>query len=104
MREPLSKATRHVPEIAHLPASTLRALFEPERDIDVYASLVRSIEHLFAFDQAIVLEDVGDCWNCAAAFPSELRDVRWPHGPLSDELAAGPVPARRGHADLQACN
>jgi c-di-GMP phosphodiesterase Gmr len=91
----------HVSEIAPFPLRALQALFAPERDDDPCASVIRSLHDVIAFDQALVLEDGGEHWQCAAAFPTELSDIRWLRGPFFDEIAAGGVSARDNSADLQ---
>ena len=91
----------HVSEIALLPVRALQALFEPERCDDPYASVLQGIHEVVSFDQAVVLEDVGECWHCAAAFPQGFSDLRWLHGPFFDEIAAGGVSATAQSAGLQ---
>jgi hypothetical protein len=95
------EAILHVTEIAHLPLRVLQALFDFGRDADPYASLLETIQAVVSFDQALVLEDAGECWQCAAAFPPELCDLRWLHGSFFDEVASGAVSVRRSSADLQ---
>jgi c-di-GMP phosphodiesterase Gmr len=90
-----------VSEIAPLPMRALQALFDPERDDDPHASIFQSIGGIVPFDQAVVLEDADERWQCAAAFPRELADVRWSRGPFFDEIAAGAVSGKCSSAGLQ---
>jgi cyclic di-GMP phosphodiesterase Gmr len=89
-----------VTEIAHLPLRALQALFDPGRGENPYASLLQSIGAIVPFDQALLLGDAGEYWECAAAVPLELCDLRWLHGSFFDEVASGTVSARLSRADL----
>ena len=91
----------HVSEIAHLPLHAVKTLFDPERDDDPFSTIIRSVRDVFDFDQAVVLRDTGDGWQCAAAFPPALRALRWSRGPFFDEVAAGRISATCGRHHLQ---
>jgi c-di-GMP phosphodiesterase Gmr len=90
-----------VSAIAHLPLRALEALFDPDCDDDAFLTVIRCLHDAFAFDQAVLLEDDGGRWQCAAALPHELGNLRWMRGPFFEEIAAGRISATCNSEDLQ---
>jgi diguanylate cyclase (GGDEF)-like protein len=89
-----------VSEIAHLSLRVLEMLYDAGQDGDAFLTFVQSIRDVLAFDQAVLLEEAGDGWQCAAALPRELRELRWLPGSAFDEVAAGRTWATCGSQDL----
>jgi hypothetical protein len=65
-----------------LPMRTLDALLATEHDGDPFAAIFDTLQDVFGFDQALVLDHDQDIMRCAAAQPPALAAL-W--------LAAGPV-------------
>jgi hypothetical protein len=57
----------------HLPMRALDALLNAEHDGDPFVVIFESLQDVFGFDQALVLEDP-DVLRCVAAHPS----AAWP--------------------------
>jgi hypothetical protein len=92
--------TVRVSEIVHLPLRVLETLFDAGHD-DPFLPIIRSIRDVFVFDQAVLLEEAGDGWQCAAALPHELSSLRWLPGPSFDQVAAGRIWATCASHELQ---
>jgi diguanylate cyclase (GGDEF)-like protein/PAS domain S-box-containing protein len=89
-------------EMAHaLPMRALDALLSVEHDGDPFAVIFESLRDVFAFDQALVLEDDESAVRCVAALPQVLADLAWRPGPFFKDIASGRVAAICGGHDME---
>jgi c-di-GMP phosphodiesterase Gmr len=84
----------------HLPMRALEALLSADGDGDPFAVIFESLQDVFRFDQALVLDPGEDAVHCVAALPAALIDLRWRPGPFFTDIAYGRVAATCGAADL----
>ena len=77
----------------HLPMHALDALLNAEHDGDPFLVIFESLQDVFLFDQALVLDDDDDVLRCAAAQPPALSGLCWRPGPFFREVAGGRVAA-----------
>src|SRR5262245_53323485 len=87
--------------MAHLPLRALEALLNAERDEQSFATIIESLREVFAFDQALLLEDGEDGMRCVAAVPDALTALRWMPGRFFHEISAGAVAATCGDRQLE---
>jgi hypothetical protein len=89
-------------EMAHaLPMRALDALLSVEHDGDPFAVIFESLRDVFAFDQALVLEEDEDAVHCVAALPQALAGLHWRPGPFFKDIASGRVAALCGDRDME---
>jgi cyclic di-GMP phosphodiesterase Gmr len=83
-----------------LPMRALDALLSAEHNGDPFAVIFESLRDVFAFEQALVLEEDEDAVRCVAASPQALADLRWRPGPFFKDIANGRVAAICGGQDI----
>ena len=90
-----------VSEIARLPLHALGALFEPQLENAAPCTGISCLRDILTFDQAVLLEESGDGWRCAASFPQDLSGLHWSAGSFFAEIATGRIAARRGYQEIE---
>jgi PAS domain S-box-containing protein len=85
----------------HLPMRALDALLNAEHDGDPFVVIFESLQDVFGFDQALVLDDGEDVLRCAAAQPPALAELCWRPGPFLREVAGGRVAATASDTQLE---
>jgi c-di-GMP phosphodiesterase Gmr len=85
----------------HLPMRTLDALLATEDDGDPFAAIFDTLQDVFGFDQALVLDHDQDIIRCAAAQPPALAALCWRPGPFFREVASGRVSATADDRQLE---
>jgi diguanylate cyclase (GGDEF)-like protein/PAS domain S-box-containing protein len=84
----------------HLPMRALDALLNAEHDGDPFVVIFESLQDVFGFDQALVLEDP-DVLRCVAAHPPALAELCWRPGAFFREVASGRVSATACDGELE---
>src|SRR5437660_309484 len=87
--------------MAHLPLRALDALLTAERDERPLSTILRSLQDIFAFDQAVLLQVSGNGMRCVAALPETLSELQWTPGPFLREINGGAVAATCGERELE---
>src|SRR5262245_18636360 len=86
--------------MAHLSLRALDALLNAERDQDPPAKIFESLQGIFAFDQALLLQRGEEGMRCVAALPETLCELQWTEGQFFREIGGGAVAATCGDREL----
>jgi cyclic di-GMP phosphodiesterase Gmr len=94
-------------EAAHagLLLNALETLLRIGHETDPFSGVFHALDHVFAFDQAMVLAETDDhLLECVAAAPVVLLGLRGPSSPFLERVMAGRVSATFGNGALQEWN
>ena len=83
-------------EIAHANLALLGAILNIEDDKATFTELFANFCKLFACEQAILLQHIGDEMVCVASSPDDFGGRRWPTESFADILDGRVLIGRRG--------